>query len=142
MKMTSAYANKLLRQLNEEKEFLLNQEENSCTYVYAADEEPLIPQYSYPQTEAQLRALDAKIVKIKHAVNCSNVSTSLMLSSGRVLTVDQALVVMARLSQRKQQLDTLRKASAQGAQQRPLRPQRRDGVHLHQLRFSGCPQGV
>ena len=39
MKMTSAYANKLLRQLNEEKEFLLNQEENSCTYVYAADEE-------------------------------------------------------------------------------------------------------
>ena len=25
MKMTSAYANKLLRQLNEEKEFLLNQ---------------------------------------------------------------------------------------------------------------------
>lgn len=43
MEMTSAYANKLLRQLNEEKEFLLNQEENSCTYVYAADEEPLIP---------------------------------------------------------------------------------------------------
>ena len=118
MEMTSAYANKLLRQLNEEKEFLLNQEENSCTYVYAADEEPLIPQYSYPQTEAQLRALDAKIVKIKHAVNCSNVSTSLTLSSGRVLT------------------------SVQGAQQRPLRPQRRDGVHLHQLRFSGCPQGV
>ena len=103
MEMTSAYANKLLRQLNEEKEFLLNQEENSCTYVYAADEEPLIPQYSYPQTEAQLRALDAKIVKIKHAVNCSNVSTSLTLSSGRVLTVDQALVVMAQLSQRKQQ---------------------------------------
>ena len=78
MEMTSAYANKLLRQLNEEKEFLLNQEENSCTYVYAADEEPLIPQYSYPQTEAQLRALDAKIV-------------------------------MAQLSQRKQQLDILRK---------------------------------
>ena len=29
MEMTSAYANKLLRQLNEEKEFLLNQEENT-----------------------------------------------------------------------------------------------------------------
>ena len=48
-------------------------------------------------------------MKIKHAVNCSNVSTSLTLSSGRVLTVDQALVVMAQLSQRKQQLDILRK---------------------------------
>ena len=104
MEMTSAYANKLLRQLNEEKEFLLNQEENSCTYVYAADEEPLIPQYSYPQTEAQLRALDAKIVKIKHAVNCSNVSTSLTLSSGRVLTVQAATGHSAQ-------------ASAQGAQQ-------------------------
>lgn len=60
-------------------------------------------------------------MKIKHAVNCSNVSTSLTLSSGRVLTVDQALVVMAQLSQRKQQLDILAQASAQGAQQRPLR---------------------
>ena len=37
MEMTSAYANKLLRQLNEEKEFLLNQEENSCTYVYVCE---------------------------------------------------------------------------------------------------------
>ena len=46
MIMTSSYANILLRQVNEEKEFLLYQEENSCTYVYAADEEPLIPQYS------------------------------------------------------------------------------------------------
>lgn len=109
MKMTSAYANKLLRQLNEEKNYLLSQEEDTCTYVYAADEAPLIPQYSYPQTEAQLRALDEKIVKIKHAVNCCNVTTTLTLDSGRVLTIDQALVVMAQLSQRKQQLDVLRK---------------------------------
>lgn len=109
MKMTSAYANKLLRQLNEEKSFLLSQEEDACTYVYAADEEPLIPSYSYPSVAQQLRALDEKIVKIKHAVNCCNVATTMTLSSGRVLTIDQALVVMAQLSQRKQQLDVMRK---------------------------------
>ena len=43
MKMTSAYANKLLRQLEDDKSFYTAKEADSCTYVAALGEEPIIP---------------------------------------------------------------------------------------------------
>jgi hypothetical protein len=47
MRATSAYANKMLKQLNEEKEFWLNKEKDSMLYVAAAEEVPVIPDYNY-----------------------------------------------------------------------------------------------
>ena len=47
--MTSAYANKVLRKLNEDKEFWRSKEAEGCTYVAALDEEPVIPEYDYSQ---------------------------------------------------------------------------------------------
>lgn len=46
-KMTSAYANKVLKKLNEDKEFWLNKERTSNTYVAAEGDEPVIPEYDY-----------------------------------------------------------------------------------------------
>ena len=46
-KMTSAYANKMLRNLEEEKAYWLNKEAVSSTYVASTDEEPVIPEYDY-----------------------------------------------------------------------------------------------
>lgn len=46
VRMTSAYANKVLRKLNEDKEFWRSKEAEGCTYVAALDEEPVIPEYS------------------------------------------------------------------------------------------------
>ena len=43
MKMTSAYANKLLKSLADEKSYWTNKEEASRTYVAAVGEEPVIP---------------------------------------------------------------------------------------------------
>ena len=43
-KMTSAYANKMLRNLEEEKAYWLNKEAVSSTYVASTDEEPVIPE--------------------------------------------------------------------------------------------------
>ena len=43
MKMTSAYANKLIKKLNEDKAFWSNKERNSCTYIAAVDEDPVVP---------------------------------------------------------------------------------------------------
>lgn len=45
--MTSAYANKVLRTLQEDKEFWLNKEREGYVYVAALDEEPVIPDYDY-----------------------------------------------------------------------------------------------
>ena len=48
-KMTSAYANKILRKLNEDKEFWRSKEKEGCLYVAALDEEPVIPEYDYEE---------------------------------------------------------------------------------------------
>ena len=64
MKMTSAYANKVIRKLNEDKEFWNNKERNSSTYIAAIDEEPVIPEYDFAKVAAAIADIDEKIVKI------------------------------------------------------------------------------
>ena len=46
-KITSAYANKMLRSLEEDKAFWVNKEASSSTYIAAVNEEPVIPEYDY-----------------------------------------------------------------------------------------------
>ena len=108
MKMTSAYANKLIKKLNEDKEFWCNKERKSCTYIAAVDEEPVIPEYDFAQVSANIAEIDEKIVKIKHALNVSN-STSIISVGDRQMTVDEILVRMAQFNGRKAFLDMLRK---------------------------------
>ena len=40
--MTSAYANKMLKKLNEDKEFWRNKENDGFMYVAAVNEEPVV----------------------------------------------------------------------------------------------------
>ncbi len=108
MKMTSAYANKLIRKLREDKEFWHNKEANSCTYIASVEEEPVIPEYDFEAVSASISEIDRKIVAIKHAVNVSN-STNTITANEKEMTIDEALIRMAQLSQRKEFLDCLRK---------------------------------
>ncbi len=108
MKMTSAYANKLIKKLNEDKDFWCNKERNSCTYTAAVDEEPVIPEYDYEEVSGNIADIDEKIVKIKHAINVSN-STSVIAIGDKQMTIDEILVRMAQLGRRKAFLDVLRK---------------------------------
>ena len=108
MKMTSAYANKLIKKLNEDKDFWCNKERNSCTYTAAVDEEPVIPEYDYSEVAGYIRDIDEKIVKIKHAINVSN-STNVITVGEKQMTIDEILVRMAQQSRRKDFLDFLRK---------------------------------
>ena len=64
-KMTSAYANKVLRKLNEDKEFWRRREQEGYVYVAALDEEPVIPEYDYSEVAANIAEIDEKIIKIK-----------------------------------------------------------------------------
>ena len=68
-KMTSAYANKMLRKLNEDKEFWNSKERRGYLYVAALDEEPVIPDYDYCEVAKNIEEIDEKIIKIKHAIN-------------------------------------------------------------------------
>ena len=107
-KMTSAYANKVIRKLNEDREFWLNKEREGCTYVAASDEEPVIPEYDYATVAEQIAELDAKILKVKHAINVNNASNRIKVGEEE-MSIDEILVRMAQLSNRKTVLDIMRK---------------------------------
>ena len=108
IKMTSAYANKLIKKLEEDKDFWRNKESDSCYYTVASDEEPLIPDYDYAAVAKKIDEIDRKICAIKHSINLANVTSKLEVN-GEVLTVDAILVRMAQLNKRKVILDSMRR---------------------------------
>lgn len=107
-KMTSAYANKMLRKLNEDKEFWRSKEKEGCLYVAALDEEPVIPEYDYEEVAKNISEIDDKIVKIKHAINVTNCTNEIQVGDAK-MTADMILVKMAQLNRRKSILDGMRK---------------------------------
>ena len=105
MKITSAGANKLLRKLEDDKRYILSQEASACTYVMTEGAESVIPVYDYRKTAQALEEVDAKVRKIKHGLNIFNSTTVLDEIN---ITIDEALVKMAQLNQRKATLDVMR----------------------------------
>ena len=105
MQITSAGANKLLRKLEDDKHYILSKEASSCTYVMTEGAEALIPPYDYRKTAEELEVIEVKVRKIKHALNVFNSTTIL---EGLDITIDEALVKMAQLNQRKATLDVMR----------------------------------
>ena len=106
MKYTSAEAAKLLRKLNEAHLALRNKETQSCTFVAAVQEnlEDARPAYDYAAVQKELTNLEAQIRKVKHAINQFNLSTTI---PGFDMTVDEALVRIPQLSERKRKLSDL-----------------------------------
>jgi len=110
--MTSAYANKLLKKLSEDKEYWRRKEVEGCTYVAALDEEPVIPDYDYDSVSKEISEIDDKIIRIKHAINLNNVNNQILVGDTK-MCIDEILVKMAQLNRRKSFLDNLRKMSPQ-----------------------------
>lgn len=106
--MTSAFANKMLKQLSEEKDYWVNKESTSAVYTAAVGETPVVPDYDYSEVSAKIEELDCKVTKIKHAINLANV-TSMILVGDVEYSVDSILIRMAQLNKRKAFLDILRK---------------------------------
>lgn len=107
-KMTSAYANKLLKSLEEEKLFWVNKENTSNSYVVANNEEPVIPEYDYAEVAKCINDIDEKIAVIKHALNLSNATAKVQVGDEE-MSVDVILIRMAQLNRRKAILDYMRK---------------------------------
>ena len=108
MKVTSAYANKMLKKLNEEKDYWVNKEKESMLYTASADEEPVIPDYEYGEVSETLEQIEKKICKIKHAINVTNCTNEIQVGDAK-MTADMILVKMAQLNRRKSTLDGMRK---------------------------------
>lgn len=104
--ITSAAANKMLKQLQDEKAYLLQLEKESATYIQVTGYDTEKPEYDYEKIYTQIRVIDDKIGQIKHAINVFNCSTELPELG---FTVDAALVKLAQLTKEKERLDIMRK---------------------------------
>ena len=111
-KMTSAYANKVLKKLKEDKEFWLSKEREGCVYIAALDEEPVIPEYDYKTVADNIAEIDEKIAIIKHTINLVNVTNEIAVGD-KMYTIDTILVKMAQMNKRKEVLDRMRKMQPQ-----------------------------
>ena len=90
-KITSAYANKMLRSLEEDKAFWVNREASSITYVAAVNEEPVIPEYDYMTVANTIDEIDKKIVTIKHALNLTNATAKVQVGE-QEMSIDGILI--------------------------------------------------
>ena len=100
-KMTSAYANKKLKSLEEDKSFWVNKEATACTYVAAINED-------YKEVAQTIEEIDAKMAVIKHAINLNNAMAKVPVGDEK-MSIDTILIKMAQLNKRKSVLDMMRK---------------------------------
>ena len=103
---TSASINKEIKRLQEEKDYILSQEEKASTYIEVDGKKPEIPEYNYAGVQMQVALIDDEIARLKHALNKFNVTTKIKDSG---LTIDEALVRMAQFTKKKNKLDNMRK---------------------------------
>ena len=107
MKLTSAEANKLLRKFRDDHDALTEMESASIIFVAATTEklEDARPEYDYLDVQKKLAELEEKIRLVKHAINLFNVSQPI---DDNGMTIDQALVYIPQLSERKRKLSRMR----------------------------------
>ena len=97
MRVTSAQAAKLLRQLNDELRALQIKETNSSSFVAAIQEdiESVRPAYSFKEMRIAQDELAKKIRNVKHAINVINTVT---VVPNFDMTIDEMLVYLPQLS--------------------------------------------
>lgn len=103
MKMTSAQANKKLKQMNAELSLLIRTEQQSCVFRAAVGEniDEIRPEYDYHHTQLAIDTLSRKIRKLKHSVSVFNTITEI---PGQHCTIDEALVKIPQLTQKANKL--------------------------------------
>ena len=106
MKITSAEANKMIRQLRDQYRLLYTQESNVVSFVAATTEniEDVRPAYDYVETAAQYDEIDRKVRKIKHALNIFNSTT---VVDGFDMTIDEMLVFLPQTNDRLNKLEKM-----------------------------------
>ncbi len=119
MKYTSAEAGKLLKKLGDEQASIIMREQNGREFLAAVGEdiESVRPDYDFAATQNALNEVEAKIRKLKHALNVFN-STTVIPEFG--ITIDEMLVFIPQLTARKNKL----------AQMKDKLPKMREQSHI------------
>lgn len=109
MRVTSAQAAKLLRQLNDELRALQLKEANSSSFVAAIQEdvESVRPAYNFKEMRDAQAEIECKIRKVKHAINVFNTTT---IIPDFDITIDEMLVYLPQLNRQCEVLSKMRDA--------------------------------
>ena len=85
----------------------MSAEDRSCSFNAAVGEdvESVRPKYDYGATQKAVSELEARIRRLKHAINLFNVQ---QIVPGFDMTIDQLLVYIPQLSRRRARLDSMR----------------------------------
>lgn len=107
MLISSAYANKMIKQKREEIFELINAERENSTTTAVSDEDvtALRKMYNFKDTQDKINILNADILSLKHAINVFN-ATYVLPELG--YTIDVALVKMSMLTEQKARLGRMK----------------------------------
>lgn len=98
MKITPDGAQKMIHSLETERRQLVEKMNELSTFIAAVSEgnpETLRPEFNFTDTFNDIKKIDEKIRKIKHARNVFNTTTTL---PDEQMTIDEALIMMAMLN--------------------------------------------
>lgn len=98
MKITPDGAQKMIHSLETQRRQLVEKMNELSTFIVAVSEgnpEDLRPEFNFTDTVNEIKMIDEKILKIKHARNVFNTTTYL---PDEQMTIDEALIMMAVLN--------------------------------------------
>ena len=107
MKYTSAQANKLLKKLNDDYLALSKKEDLSKEFLVSLGENVdfIRPEYDFMSVYQELKSLEVKIRKVKHALNVFNTQTVIPEFN---MSIDEMLVYIPQLSKTKLKLSSMK----------------------------------
>ena len=108
MQMNCDSINKLVKQLQTDRDALVSRERRDSSYSYLVGESPIIPEYHFTAVQEQIDGYNQRIIALKHIVNEFNLRTEL---PGLGRTIDEALIRMAMLNSEKHKLERMRNAT-------------------------------
>ena len=106
--VTMAVANKMLRTLEEERNYWQHIERNDSVYTVAQGEEPVKPRYDYFEIAEEIDNVNAKIMNLKHAIQVHHTMSEIRVE-GEVMTADMLQCLIEQTNNRKSFLGNLRK---------------------------------
>ena len=104
MKLCNAEVIKKIKDLEEQKQEILSDEQKNCTTTYQTETDMIDTGYDFGNIRKVIENLNKEIMKLKHALNVSN-STVIVEEFG--LTIGECLVYMAQLNNEKFVLERL-----------------------------------
>ena len=109
-KITAAVAGKMLKTLEEERNYWLHIERTDSVYTVGQGEEAVKPDYSYYEVAEEIEKADKKIMNLKHAIQVHHTMSEIQVE-GETMTADMLQCKIDQTSNRKSILGKMRKQS-------------------------------